>query len=596
MSSVITHPAVDVVFLGAGVMGGEIAIKLTLGGYKVVGIEKGPYWNYQTDFTISKYDEWGVQLLGKFDNPLPMTSNTIRNDINQFALPIRRNTTGQSTHAGYGVGGAAHHYGANFGRFDPWVYAINTNTVSKYGASYLAAAAPNGDIIDYPFTYDDYLAYYQDFEMGWGVSGTNQEPVCPNSTYPLPPHPTTPLGAAFQSAAESLNINNWPNPAAIASQPYVNQYGVQINACVYDGYCSCFEYPCETGAKANSAVRTIPAAIMTGNLDLRTNSYAYRIDTDPTTHLATQVRYYDGMGNVHIQPAKAFVTTMWGFYSPWMMMVSGIGQQYNPTTVTGSMGRGPHEPTGAPTRTAAGTINIGQNNTVWAGNGAGGGYSTYDFADDNFDHTNVPVPYIGGTRNTYGSYASAPGLVGIGAAGSAANIGSAYKAAQLNRTQVKKQTVTAAGAGMQLPMTTHYFDLDPHYTDLYGDPLPRYTQDYAPNSANASNDSVRLWTPVVEKMGVTITTGAAVSPGTTHETSWGIHIRGGIRIGNDPTTSALNRWQQIWSGATNVFSAGEDTEPIGSNTQTGGTHPAAVTAHAAADGIKMYLASPGPLV
>lgn len=593
MSTTITHPAVDVVVLGQGVMGGDIAVRLATQGYKVVGLDKGPYWNYLEDFTINKYDEWGVQLLGKFDNPLPLTSNTIRNNTNQMALPIRRNTTGQQTHAGFGVGGAAHHYGANFGRFDPWVYAINSNTVSKYGQTYLNTAAPQGDIIDFPHTYNDYVPYYESFEQEWGVSGTNQLPFY-QGNYPLPPHPQTPLAAAFQSAAESLGINAWPNPAAIASQPYVNQWGVQVNACVYDGYCSCFNYPCETGAKANSANRTIPAAIKAG-LDLRPNSYIYRIDTDPTTGLATQVRYYDGAGNINIQPAKAFAVTLWGFYSPWICQVSEIGTQYNPTTVTGSMGRGPHEPTGAPTRTASGTINIGQNNTVWAGNGAGGGWSTYDFADDNFDHSQVQTPYIGGTRITFGTYASAPGLVGIGASGSAANIGSTYKASQLNKTQVTKQSVSAASAGMQLPMTTHYFDLDPHYSDIYGDPLPRYTIDYAPNSANASNDSVRLWSPVVTKMGVNITTGAAVTAGSTHESSWGIHIRGGIRIGSDPTTSALNKWQQIWAGAINVFAAGEDTEPIGSNTQTGGTHPAAVTAGVASDALKMYLTSPGLL-
>src|SRR5208337_230653 len=106
---------------------------------------------------INKYDEWGVQLLGKFDSPLPQSTVTLRNNSNQFAPVIRRNTTGQSTHSGYGVGGAAHHYGANFGRFDPWTYAINSNTVSKYGAAYLASAAPNGDILDFPFAYNDYL-------------------------------------------------------------------------------------------------------------------------------------------------------------------------------------------------------------------------------------------------------------------------------------------------------------------------------------------------------------------------------------------------------------------------------------------------------
>jgi gluconate 2-dehydrogenase alpha chain len=593
MSSIINHPSVDVVIIGAGVMGGEIAIKLALNGNKVVAIDKGPYWNFASDFAINKYDEWGAQTLHKFDAPITQTTNTQRNNDTQFALPLRREAF--RTALGFGVGGAAHHYAANYGRFDPWTYAVNSNTVSRYGAAYLAAANPNNDVQDFPFTYNDYLPYYQDHEKGWGVTGPNQNPVCPNSTYPLPNHPITPLGMAFQAAAEAVGINNWPNPTAIASEPYVNQYGQQINACVYDGYCSCSGYPCETGAKASSDARTIPPAIAAG-LDLRTNSYVYRINTTGPGGMATGVNYYDGAGNIHVQPATAIVSATWGFLNPWMMLVSDIGTPYNPTTVTGSMGRGPAEPTTAPTRTAAGTIAIGMNNTVWAGNAAMGGYSTYDFANDNFDHTGVAVPYIGGTRNTYGGTASSPGLIAIASGGSAANIGSTYKAAQLNRTQVTKQTVSASGAGMQLPQTTHYVDLDPHYVDIYGDPLPRYTQDYSPNGTNASNDSVRLWTPVVEKMGVTITTGAAAVPGSTHEASYGIHIRGGIRIGSDPTISALNKWQQIWTGAINVFAAGEDTEPAGSNEQTGGTHPAAVTAHAAAEGIMMYLNSPGPLV
>ncbi len=593
MSTIITHPSVDVVILGAGVMGGEIAVKLAQDKKNVVALDKGPYWNYSSDFAIGKYDEWGAQTLHRFDSPRAQSTFTMRNNSNQFALPHRREQFALGT--GFGVGGIAHHYAANYGRFDPWTYAEYSNTVSRYGLSFMNAANPNNDVIDFPFTYNDYLPYYQDHEMGWGVTGPNQNPVCPNSTYPLPAHPTTPLGAAFQAAAESLGINNWPNPTAIASKPYVNQYGVSINACIYDGYCSCSGYPCETGAKAASDARTIPPAITAG-LDLRTNAFAYRIDTNPTTGLATDVRYYDGAGNVHVQPATVIASCIWGYYNPGLMMVSGIGTNYNPATVTGTMGRGPHEPTGAPTRTASGTIAIGQNATVWAGNAAGGSYSTYDFANDNFNHANVTTPYIGGTRNTYGGYASSPGLIGLASAGSAANIGSTYKAAQLNKTQVTKQTVTAAGAGMQLPQTTHYFDLDPHYTDVYGDPLVRYTTDYSPNSANASNDSVRLWTPVVQKMGVTITTGAAAVPGTAHQATISPHIRGGIRIGSDKTTSALNKWQQIWSGAINVFCAGEDTEPVGSNEQTGGTHPAAVTAHAAAEGILMYLASPGPLV
>ena len=46
MSSTINHPQTDVVVLGLGHMGGPIAAELTAAGYQVVGIEKGPFWDY----------------------------------------------------------------------------------------------------------------------------------------------------------------------------------------------------------------------------------------------------------------------------------------------------------------------------------------------------------------------------------------------------------------------------------------------------------------------------------------------------------------------------------------------------------------------
>jgi len=98
-------------------------------------------------------------------------------------------------------------------------------------------------------------------------------------------------------------------------------------------------------------------------------------------------------------------------------------------------------------------------------------------------------------------------------------------------------------------------------------------------------------------MGVSnLTTGPVVTPGTAHFTAWNIHTRGGVRIGLDPATSVMNKWNQIWGTTSNVFASAEVTQPNGSSVQTGGTNPAAVTAHAAADGIKKWLVTPGPLV
>src|SRR5271163_2181789 len=101
MSTVITEPAADVVLLGVGVVSGTIAAELTAAGYKVAGVTRGPYWNFTTDFSTRKFDvpySWGAQ--------------TIRNNANQMALPVRRATFPIQYHNfGLGVGGAAHHYG-----------------------------------------------------------------------------------------------------------------------------------------------------------------------------------------------------------------------------------------------------------------------------------------------------------------------------------------------------------------------------------------------------------------------------------------------------------------------------------------------------
>src|SRR5271156_6291310 len=92
MSTVIQEQPADVVLMGLGVMSGTIAAELSIAGIKVVGITRGPYWNFVTDFPQTKYDEWGIGFQRKFDFPASLQTTTVRNSINQFALPARRPT------------------------------------------------------------------------------------------------------------------------------------------------------------------------------------------------------------------------------------------------------------------------------------------------------------------------------------------------------------------------------------------------------------------------------------------------------------------------------------------------------------------------
>jgi gluconate 2-dehydrogenase alpha chain len=597
MSTVITHPAVDAVVLGQGALGGDITVKLATAGYKVVGLDKGPYWEYATDFAPIKYDEWGISWNRKFDHPLTLSTFTMRNNVNQFALPVRRYTSGQVHSGGHGVGGATQHYGGDMGRYADWVYTMYSSTVSRYGLPFLNAAVPNQDIFDYPYTngYTDVVPYYLDWEQAWGITGTNENPFMPMAgNFPMPPAPLTPTALAYQAATEALGYNPIPAPTSLASQPYVNQYGIQVNECLYDGWCGegC-NYPCEVGAKANSAYRTIPAAIATGNLDLRVNSYVFRLDTNSSGQII-DVRYYDAMGNIHIQPATVFANALWGYNVVRLLALSGIGTNYNPATVTGTLGRGIAQPTGGPSRSATGTVAIG-GNSYPSGNGKGGAIQILDLADDNYDHTGKN--YIGGSRMMIGIYmGSGPGNLAIAGSSSAANIGSKYKASQQNKYLVTKQTLSFAPSGMFPSVTTNYADLDPHYTDLYGDPLIRQTMDVVANGTNCSNDQAAAYEAILTKMGATnVTLGAVSAPLSSHITNWSAHTRGGARIGTDPSTSVFNAWGQHWN-AVNLFAAGEITLPNGDNVTTGGTHPAGASALIVADGIKQYLATPGALL
>ena len=600
MSQIINHDSVDVVVLGMGVTSGTVAVELAKAGYKVVGLERGPHWQFATDFYYTKYDEWGIGFLRKFDINLQITTSTLRNNRDQFALPIRRNSigfNGQVISEGWGVGGMAQHYGGVMGRYGPWVYQMFSDTVNKYGLDYLNKAVPHQDLIDWPMTYDDYMPYYEQWEKMWGVCGTNEGPLLPGFTkynYPLPPSPTTPVGAEFKTAAEALGYNPFPLPHALASQAFVNPYGVGVQQCMYDGWCAgpC-NYTCETGAKANSDFRTVPAAIATGNFDLRTNSYVFRLDTDSSGKV-TAVRYYDEQGNVNVQPGKAFFNGLWGFNIIKLMMNSGIGNPYNPATGKGSLGRGIAMGVPPPVRTTIGTLNIG-GNSYPAGNGYGGGYTMRDLADDNFDHKGLNFigggyPFVGfysgGGPNNFAYYADQP---------TPAMIGSTFKASLKDAFLPTKTVVGIAPAGISPPVTDWYVDLDPHYTDRYGDPLPRTTIDWTMNEVNCANYLAPKFADVLTKMGCSnVQVTPEVTPNASHNPAWQAHMRGGARIGADPATSVFNKWQQCWTSQ-NLFAAGEICKPTGDNT-TAGTHPIGPMSYVAAEGIKKYLASPGPLV
>lgn len=609
MSTVIQEQPADVVVMGLGVMSGTIAAQLSIAGYKVVGITRGPYWNYLNDFASNKYDEWGIGMMRKYDFPYTYEAPTMRNTTSQFAMPIRRGLMPNQWHSlGFGVGGAAQHYSGFMGRAGPWNYEVDSQTASKYGSSFLPSINPFNDVEDWPWTYDQYEPYYAAWEAEFGLCGDGNgnyqgSPLPMSKNYPMPGHPPTPLGTAFQTAAEALGYAPFPSVSALASAPYVNPYGVQVNECAYDGWCgSSCNYVCETGAKANSAFRSIPAAVKTGNFTMVLNSEVTRMDTNSDGTIK-DVRYYDQQGNIHVQPGSVFFNGMWGFEQTRFMLISGVGVPYNPTNVTGTVGRGLSYGYATYLSTAgpSGSMPIGAN-AYPAGNASGGGYSIYEFMDDGFDHTGLD--FIGGPGyQGGGNYAGGgPSNLYIGGSPSPSRLGSKFKAGLKNMYLHTSSGFGLGGPGLDLPNTLNYWDLDPNYVDAWNDPVARITHDWTPNMYNCAtylgtNTPVnQKLVAILQKMGATnISTGGttAVAPYSAHTDYWGHHWRGGNRLGKSSSTSTFNGWQQCWT-APNLFAAGEVNNTTG-DTVPSGTHIAGPQVEIASEGMQMYLKSPGLL-
>ncbi len=157
-----------------------------------------------------------------------------------------------------------------------------------------------------------------------------------------------------------------------------------------------------------------------------------------------------------------------------------------------------------------------------------------------------------------------------------------------------KLPITFAPSGPELPTKDQFIDLDPHYNDIYGDPLARTTVNWGANRWRAAEYLAPKAAEILTKMGCTDVKVNKVAELSGNIDFWAAHVRNGARTGSNPETSVFNKWMKSWD-VENLFAAGEICYPFGDNISPG-THPAGAMAYLAADGIKKYLTSPGPLV
>ena len=148
--------------------------------------------------------------------------------------------------------------------------------------------------------------------------------------------------------------------------------------------------------------------------------------------------------------------------------------------------------------------------------------------------------------------------------------------------------------GSSMPCTRNYLDLDPTYRDAWGQPLLRMTFDFHENDLKMSAFLTDRAAEIGRAMGgAQVAASPRKAPYTVaqYQTT---HNTGGTVMGDDPSTSVVNRYLQSWD-AHNVFVIGASNFPQNASYNPTGTVGA--LAYWAADAIiNQYLKAPGPLV
>jgi gluconate 2-dehydrogenase alpha chain len=310
---------------------------------------------------------------------------------------------------------------------------------------------------------------------------------------------------------------------------------------------------------------------------------AFMITNDGKT--AKSVLYYDQNGTVNEQPADIVIVASWVFNNARLLLMSKLGSPYDPVAATGQIGRNYAYQVGG--GGATGYFNE-QKFRRYMGSGA---LSTAmdDLNADNFDHTGLG--FIGGGSVTTGASGARP-IQSLATPPGTAAFGRSWKVAI---KQYYDRVVSVGFQGESPAYQNHFVDLDPTYRDNYGNPLLRITFDWEVNERKMVAYAGTKLLQIMQAINPDIIAGGPGSLPAHYDVVpyQSTHNTGGVIMGADPNTSAVNSYLQMWD-APNVFVVGACNFPQNAGFNPTGTVGA--LAYRAAEGILKYHKTGGSLV
>lgn len=531
-------PARDVCIIGMGAVGSIIAKELTAAGLDVVGLERGPVLepkDYAPRDSIRYTVRHKHQVYARND-PI-----TVRADRNSGAR-LRYTSTPLNA-----LGGATLHWTGQAARFMRGDFSVYSNEIADGKAASAGADLTGYDVRDWPIGYDDLEPYYERFEWEFGVSGkAGDNPFAGprRRPYPLPPLRHSAKMKLFAEACNRLGYHPYDTAAGILSQAYQPPapFDTRIPerpGCVYCGHCH--QYGCHVHARGAALYTTLPPAIESGRLDLRTGCQVYSINTNDRGEVMG-VSYYGADGKPHTQSARVVVLCGFVFENARLLLLSrgrtcpeGLGNSH------GQVGK--YVMAHGDVRVCGLFDDFIVNGFIGPGSAA---TRIDDFNGNNFDHTGLGF-IRGGTMGTSGGGTPVErmNVVPPGVSRWGAEYKEYFSKYYTRSFDINIQPET-------LPHEDNVVELDREQCDRWGIPLPRVTFAFHQNEARMRAFLARAGERIMVETGAS-KVWALTKPSATR---WA----GGTRMGKDPSSSVVNAQCQLHE-APNLFVLGSSVFP-----------------------------------
>ena len=524
MAQVIRPPKLyDVCIIGSGAAGGTAAKILAEGGLNVVMLEAGPPLDpardYKEHFWPYDLEHRGAGVGGKLRGLL----NT------EFLAPNGAwEIDGEPYISAPGstfrwfrsriVGGRTNHWGRIALRLAP----VDFKSRSTDGM---------GD--DWPITYQEIAPYYDKVESYIGVFGTKENIAsAPDGVFLPPPKPRC-TEILVKKTCDEMGILCVPSRMAILTKALNGR-----PACHYCAQCG---RGCITGSNFSSSQVMIPPAQKTGRFTLITNAMAREIIASKDGK-AESVSYLDKSTRTEKRVnARAFMVAASACESARLLLNSrsslfpdGLANS------SGVVGRYLTDSVGS-----SGTGYFPQLEKMPPHNHDGiGGMHMYipwwKFDRKNEFLRGYHIEFYGGRF-----------MPGVGDFDDLCELYEGYGASLKQKCRAMYGTVIGfEGRGEMIPNEHSYCEIDPNLVDQLGIPVLRFHWQWGDNEIRMARDMQETFRSIVATAGGTYLTKTNPEGGSRPYgiTDGGviIHELGTVRMGNNPKTSALNKYCQAY--------------------------------------------------